>query len=317
MKNVFLMITLCFLVGCVTLSRRSDTDKTKTEADEKAAEIQQQKDLLNSNNSKKLNQIGVIAKGTHHALDKITGSTNEVDVAKQLNDRVASLAGNPEIKDVKRIQQIVDDLISEVKKERDKGTSELSKLDREIQYIQSERDKIKMELEKKTKSFEEFAYKIAGENDENKAIANDMNKWFGLGAIVYGVKKFVSTLILTLVIGTVVFLLLKMLSRTNPIAGAIFGLFEMAGSFVLFLVKSVTPKSFEFSKFVNKEHHDKYKSALDKIVDTIESMKEQNKVLDDDKKYKLDDVLVQLEKVMDNSDKSAVAECLKELKWKI
>ena len=57
MKNIFLMISLCFLVGCVTLSRRSDTDKTKTEADEKAAEIQQQKDLLNSNNSKKLNQI--------------------------------------------------------------------------------------------------------------------------------------------------------------------------------------------------------------------------------------------------------------------
>ena len=317
MKNIFLMISLCFLVGCISWTKSSDADKTQKELNEKSAEVQKQRDLLNLNNSKKLDQIGVIAKGTHHALDKVPTPTKEVDVAKQLNDRVASLAGNPEIKDVKRIQQIVDDLISEVKKEREKGAVELSKLDKEIQYIQSDRDKIKLELTKKTKAFEEFSHKIADENDENSAAVNEMNKWFGLGAVVYGVKKFISTLILTLVIGAAVFLLLKILSHTNPIAGAIFSLFEMVGSFVLFIVKSITPKSFEFSKFVNKEHHDKYKNVLDKIVDTVESMKEQNKVLSDDKKYKLEDVLVKLEKVMDDEDKSAIADCLKELKWKI
>ena len=43
------------------------------------------------------------------------------------------------------------------------------------------------------------------------------------------------------------FFVLKIASTTNPIAAAIFKLFEFAGSSILFLVKSITPKSFNIS----------------------------------------------------------------------
>lgn len=314
--RLFLVTTLFFSFGCANLFKSSNTP-SKDKIDDKAAEIQIKKEELSTNNNKKLNQIGVLAVGTHHALDKEKDPSKEVEVAKELNDRVMSLAGSPDINDVKRIQKIVDDLISAVKVEREKGRYELNKLDKEIQYIQTEREKIKNQLAKKSKEFEDLSSKIAIENDENKGKIEELDKWFGLGAVFYGIKKFISSLLIAILIFCIVFFVLKIASATNPIAAAIFKLFEFAGSSILFLVKSITPKSFNISNYVDKQYHDKYKSALDKIVDTIQDMKNKNEALPEDKKYKLEDLFENLSKVMDEEDKESIKECLKELKWKI
>jgi hemerythrin-like domain-containing protein len=313
---LFLVTTVLYTTGCMSLFKNPNSNSSD-KIDNKVAEIQVKKEELATNNGKKLSQIGILAVGTHHALDKEKDPSKEVEVAKELNDRVMSLAGSPDIKDVKRIQKIVDDLISAVKVEREKGRSELNKLDKEIQYIQSEREKIKTELAKKSKEFEDLSSKIANENDENKGKVEEIDKWFGLGAIFYGVKKFVTSLLVGILIFCIIFFVLKLAASTNPIAAAIFKIFEFIGSAVLCLVKSVTPKSFNMSNFVDKQHHDKYKSVLDKIVDTIQDMRNKNETLTDDKKYKLDDLFENLSKVMDKEDKDAVEECLKELKWRI
>ena len=130
-------------------------------------------------------------------------------------------------------------------------------------------------------------------------------------------RKFVTSLLVGILIFCIVFFVLKLAAATNPIAAAIFRIFEFAGSSILFLVKSITPKSFNISNYVDKQFHDKYKSALDKIVDTIQDMKNKNEVLPEDKKYKLEDLFENLSKVMDEEDKESIKECLKELKWKI
>jgi len=311
--RLFLVTTLFFSVGCANLFKSSNTP-SKDKIDDKAVEIQTKKEELSTNNNKKLNQIGVLAVGTHHALDKEKDPSKEVEVAKELNDRVMSLAGSPDINDVKRIQKIVDDLISAVKVEREKGRYELNKLDKEIQYIQTEREKIKNELAKKSKEFEDLSSKIAIENDENKGKVEELDKWFGLGAVFYGIKKFISSLLIAILIFCIVFFVLKIASATNPIAAAIFKLFEFGGSMILSLVKSITPNSFSMSNFIEKEFHDRYKSALNKIVYTIQDMKDKNKILSDDKKYKLEDLFENLSKTMDGEDKDVVDECIKKLK---
>jgi len=316
-KNICFILALCFLTSCVSPFGKKPNTDSADKLDKKTEEMQKKKDAMGVNNEKKLDQIGVLAKGTHYALDKEPTQSKELDVAKQLNERVVSLAGNPDIKDVKRIQLIVDELISEVKKEREKGLADLDKLDKELQFVQTERDKLQLDLNKKSQEFENLSLGIAEENDVAQDNLDEMNKWFGLGAVWYGVKKFLFSITVISVILLILFLVLKMAAASNPIAGAIFGVFETLVGFVLRAIKSITPNSFSVAKFVPQSNYDKYKNALNKIVDTFEDMKEKNKVLPDYKKYKLEDILVNLEKVMDDEDKKAVEECLKELKWKI
>jgi len=317
-KLIYVMLSLSLITaGCSMFGSKKPKVESRDKLDKKMEEVQQKKDAISSNDKKKLTQIGIVAKGTQHALDKVEEPKKEVNVAKQLNDRVISLANNPEIKDVIRIQKIVDDLISEVKKEREKGASDLAKLDNELQYVQSERNALQSSLDKKAKQFEDLSFGIAAKNDENSAIVGDMNKWFGLGAIFYGIKRMIFSILIIGGILALLFFILKIASASNPIAATVFSLFEMAGSWVLKGVKMITPNSFGVAKFIPETVHLKYKSALDKIIDTLESLKEKNKVLDGDKKYKLEDLLVELDKKLDTQDKIAIDECLKELKWKI
>lgn len=319
MKRLLLLLLATQLIcstGCDTLFKNSKTD-SRDKIDVKSAEIQRKKEELSANANKTLNQIGIFAAGTHHALDKEKEPSKQVDVAKELNDRVISLAGTPDIESVKKIQKIVDDLISAVKDEREKGRRELNKLDKEIQYIQTEKENIKNELAKKSKEFQDLSAKIAIENDEHKGKIDEIDKWFGLGAIFYGVKKFFTSLLVGILIFCIIFFVLKIAASTNPIAAAVFKIFEFVGSGILTLVKSITPRSFSMSNFVDKQHHDKYKSALDKIVDTIQDMKNKNEVLPEDKKYKLEDLFENLSKSMNDEDKESIKECLKEMKWRI
>jgi len=313
---LFLIVTVFCFTGCISLFKRSTTESADR-LNDKANEMQSKKDALSVNNDKKLNQIGILAAGTHHALDQEKDPSKEVQVAKELNERVVSIAGNPEINDLKRIQKIVDDLISAVKIEREKGRAELNKLDKEIQYLQSERSKLKSQLDKTSKEYQALSSEIAEKNDENTQKVNELDKWFGLGAIFYGVKKFITSLLVGILIFAVMFFILKLAAMSNPIAAFIFKIFEFIGSSILFLIKSITPKSFTMSNFVDKQHYDKYKVTLDKIVDTIQDMKNKNKMLSDDKKYTLEDLFENLSKVLDEKDKDAVKECLKEMNWKI
>lgn len=317
---------MMFFIGLLVLSTScghvrdligDSTSKSEDKLDKKKIELQLKKDELAKNNEVKLKQIGTLSKGVDHALNIETNKSKPIDVAKDLNDRVASLASNPDVKDVNRIKKIVDELISEVEKERKVGEAELIKLDKELQYAQSERDLIKSAYEKKSLEYVAISEKIAEDNDKNEAVIGEMDKWFGLGAVWYGVKKFLISAVWILSIGTILFLVLRVLSQTNPIAAGIFGLFEMAGSSILQLVKVVMPNSFGYAKFVDKGTSEKYRGALDKIVDTLQLLKEQDRLAPDDKKVTLEMVFDELDKKLDDSEKRSVSERLQSMNWKI
>lgn len=88
---LFLVVTSLCSTGCVSLFKNSNSD-SRDKIDDKVAEIQNKKEELAVNNGKKLSQIGVLAVGTHYALDKENDPSKEIEVARELNDRIMSLS---------------------------------------------------------------------------------------------------------------------------------------------------------------------------------------------------------------------------------
>jgi len=252
-RIVGLMLASLLFVSCGTLDIfKSSPNKSQDKLDRKSDEISQQERSLAKNNEIKLKQIGTVSKGVEHALDKEPEPSKNVDVAKELNIRVQSLASNPDVKDVVRIREIVDKLVSEVEKERLQGRTELKKLDNELQYSQTQRVLLQNELNKKMLEFKNLSDNIAEQNDKNEQTVDEMNKWFGLGAVFYGIKRFLVSSMIIIAVAAILFLILRVLATTNPIAGAIFSVFEMGVSTILKGVKTLAPGSFQFAKFVDK-----------------------------------------------------------------
>ena len=313
--NYILLATTIMFVGCSTFGISGPKTASRDKLSYKLEQIQDGKDKSAENDDRRLDQIGVLARGSDFAMDKLTTSDIRVDVARQLNDRVMSLANNPNVGDVIRIKQIVEDLISSVDAERANGQKELSRLDEELKTIQKDKIKLELALGKKSKEFEDLSLGIAKKTDDSAAVIDGMNKWFGLGAVYYGFKKFLTSSLLILVVCVVLFLILKVASATNPIAAAIFHIFNVIGSGILYVVKLIVPKSFSVANFIPSQTYNFYKGALNKIVDTFEKLKRENLLLPPEKQHKLEDISLELSKVMDESDKKAIDECLKELKW--
>jgi len=315
---MFLIGLLSLTVSCGTVRDLfKSSSNSEDKLDKKKVELQVEKDKLAKNNETKLKQIGTVSKGIDHALNIETNRSKPIDVAKELNERVMSLAGTPDVQDVVRMKKIVDELVSEVIKERKAGEAELARLDRELQFSQSSRDVIKQAYDKKSAEYAILSEKIAQESDKNEAIVGEMDKWFGLGAIIYGGKKFLMSTLTIILVGSILFLVLRVLAQSNPIAAAAFSVFERVGAGALHLIKATLPNSFGHAKFVEQGPAEQYRSTLDKIVDTIQSLKEKNAVLPDDKKIVLSAIFDEFDRKLDVVDKKVVDERLKALGWKI
>lgn len=312
---MLLSVVLLLSTGCMGMFKQSVKSQEKLE--QKTEQIEQKKTELANNNEVKLKEIGVVSTGVKYALSKETNASRTVSVATDLNDRVISLAGNPDIKDVVRIKRIVDELVSEVESERKIGIVEKNRLDLELQTTQSQREALQKSFDKQNEDYKKLSEHIAELSDKNAAVVNSMDSWFGLGAVFYGLKKFFFSFVTVLVIGSILFLILRILSQTNHFAATVFSVFEHAGSSILHLIKAVIPKSFDFASFVPKETSETYRESLDKIVDTLQTLKERNLLAADDKKVKLDDVFVELDKKLDSDEKSTVTDRLRSMGWKI
>jgi len=81
------------------------------------------------------------------------------------------------------------------------------------------------------------------------------------------------------------------------------------------LLKALVPKAFEMCNFVSSTSRDKYKGALVKVVDAIQTLREK-KEQGSEKSYTLEDVLACLDREMNDGDKALINEILIEQKWK-
>jgi hypothetical protein len=309
------VLSLSFLLlmsGCTTWWQKKNESTNKVDVVKQ--EVQKAKDALNENSKDKVKEIQSTASGVDYALSKVTNAQPAVVVAKELNDRTVSLVGVPNVDEMNKMKQMVDSLTSAVKEEQIRGRKMLSDKDKEINQIQEERDQLKQDLQDKNKALQKTAEDVAKKSDEYKETIDTVNSFFGLGGIIYGVKRFVTTCLIFILVFGLIFLILRILSNTNPIAKAAFMVFDMIGGVVIHAVKSMMPNSLSVAKIVDQSHLDTYKNTLSKIVDSIQDLKSKTEV--SNKAYTLDELLDLLSKNMNDVDKNVIDEIKKDLRWK-
>lgn len=310
---------ICFIVlfigGCAGFTAISSNASQK-KLDKAQSKIDAVHAQLDKNNAEKAYAASTFAVGTAHALDKVTNPPVEVKIAKDMNDRVLSILGNPYLDDQNKIKQIVDELSSQVEKVKTQGLKDLAKKDAEVADLQIQRDDLKVKIKQKVDEFNALANSIAEKNDANQAVVDKCNSFFGLGAVFYGLKRFITSCLMFLLIGAILFLAIKILSNVYPPVASAMGVFNMVMSVVLHTIKSITPGAFKISGFIPESHSDEYKNVLLKTVDTIETMKSHEKLLaNSNKSYSFDDFVVELDKYYGDRDKRIYDNIKHDLRW--
>jgi len=87
----------------------------------------------------------------------------------------------------------------------------------------------------------------------------------------------------------------------------------MIGGMILQTIRSLAPGSLKSANLVTHDEHNYYKDTLYKIIDTVQEVKQNGKVLNKDLLIK--DLFDKLDRNLSDSDKELIAEVKKELKW--
>lgn len=312
MKNKFCFIFAIWLLlsGCASWGGK---DKNQRNINDKKNNVQDAKDALNENSKEKMKQVQSLSYGVGYALKKAPTNNVPVNIANELNERIVSLSGSPNMEEVNKMKVMVDKLTSKIIEEQKLGRELLKKKDEEITAIQKERDILKEELDSKQDELSAAATKMSQQADETKSKLDAMNGFFGLGAIFYGIKRFITSCLIFILVFSIIFLVLRILAATNPIAAAFFSIFNMIGGMLLQAIKSLAPGSLKSANLVTNDEHNYYKDTLYKIVDNVQEVKQNGKVLNKDLLIK--DLFDKLDRNLSDHDKDLIARVKKELKW--
>lgn len=302
---------ILILSGCAIFS--GSKNKNQNKIDKKLDVIEKTETNIGKNQEIRNRNIQSMSFGVDAALTHIVTTNAAVNLARELNLRVMNLAGTPNFVEYMQVRTMVSNLLSQVESTRLDGEKALAKRDEEIFSLQSERDGLKTQLEKQQKELGATADLIAKNADVNQGKIDDMNRFFGLGAVFYGIKRFVLSSLTMIIVFSIIFLILRVLSNTNPIAKAAFSIFELIGSMGLKLIKGLSPGAFKMENFVSGAEHAPFKNVVYKIVDSLEEMKSHGNIKDE--KYTLDDILTKFSKSFDDSEKKLIKLCKEELKW--
>lgn len=318
MKKLSYIITILLsfiLVSCATVGPTPQVNTNQSAMAKEEKKVDKTLDQIDKNETNKKSQTSTLAQGIQHSLNQVTNPPIQVETAKSLNERVVSIVGSPNVDEMKRIKATVDLLNSAVEEERKKGQELLNKRDEIIIKLQKENEELNQKYDDQMWEMTDKAKELAKEADANKATLNTMSGMFGLNAVWWGLKRFFFSALTGILIFFVIFLLLRVLSTVNPIAGAAFSIFNMIGSTVLSLIKGLTPHAFDMANFASKDTVDEFKSPLVKIIDIIQELKEKQKD-SPDKIYPLKELLDKFDKEFDSHEKELINDILKDLKWK-
>ena len=316
--NGFIAALLLILtISCASLVSKNQGvfgKASQKQADQKAR-VENIEKSIGKNDQEKLTGIGAWAEGTDYALKKVPDPSKEVEVAKTVNDRVKALANKPNFDEVKEVQAIIDQLLSDFKAEQDKGKKALANKDDQIYSLNLQMRVLQEEKDGEITKYMRIAEANALKTDQYKATLNEMDSFFGFGAIWYGLKKLIVRGAWILGIGSVLYLILRALSVTNPAVRAVFGIFEQIFAGVIKVIQGIAPRAVQFAGHVSAKLFEGYKGTLTKLVDAIELVKERENATGGAKKYTIDELLVEVSKSMDQEDKDRIAIAKKELKW--
>ena len=313
-KNIILIIiSILVLHGCGTIVSRNETGSL-TKINKKLNTITSVEKKVHQNETNKFNLISSFSYGIKYSLDNINTEDDyesAVYTSKLLNNRILSISGYPNINDIKSMEELVDKLKSDMLTQQAEGIAKLEQKDKEIMSLINEKELLIKELEKANNNLSDTALKISSENDKNKVVINEINSYYGLGAVYYGFKRFLTTCFVTILCVIIGYVVLRILATLNPIASAIFSVIESVFSYGIRFIKLLAPNSTKISGLSSTIEVNKYKNTLSKVVDSIQ-VSVQNKEECD---VTLCDIKTELSKNMNSDDKIVINEIKNELKW--
>ena len=315
MKKVFLplilAISLIVLTSCSVFTPRGKTGRVEEKNRARIVSVEGQ---INANIAEKIETIAGLAYGTDYALNKINIPSKEVTVAKDLNQRVVSLAGSPTVEKMKEMQETIDKLVSTLAIEREMGKRQMDQKDLEIVSLQSETKLLAAAKESEIRRYMLAAQIAAATADAYKSELAEYQGWFGLKAVFKGLWQFIKSAMWMLGIGSILFLILRMVSMSNPIAASIFSIFNMMGSWLVNIIKVILPKAVEMAGHTANHVFDAYKSTMWKLVDGIQLIKD--RAAAKGQQPNLNEVLDEVAKSMNSDEKAIIDEIKKALNWK-
>lgn len=288
------------------------------------ASINDTEEDIAGKNVERLKHIGAWAEGQSAVLNKTaetvskvtdaqsTNLTKEVTVAKEVNERIKVLSEKPDFNEVKEILLLVDNLLTTQEAE---GRKQLAQKDKEIISLNKSIQNLNIDKEAQIDKAIALAEKDAQKADQYKATLAEMDSFFGVGAIWYGVKKLVTRVFLFLSIGGVLFLILRLLAMSNPIAGSIFSIVDTVFSWFIHLIKGLAPRAAQVAGLVEQRTFVDYKNTLKDIIDVVQLMKDRQ-TTNPNVPVTLDSLLTELNGVLDEDDKNRINGIKKELNWK-
>ena len=311
---IFIILVFLF-TGCFSTIKPSKQidDNQKIIAKEEKKVDNTLVEIEKNDKGKKIQTSG-LSIGIQHSLNQVTNAPVQVDTALKLNERVISIVGSPHIDETKRIKATVDLLNSALVEERKKGEELLTQRDELINKLQKEKSELNQKYDDQLWQLTDKAKEVAKEADQNKAVLDSMSGMFGLNAVFWGLKKFIVSALTAILVFVVVFVLLRLLATVHPAAAAAFSIFNMLGSAIISILKTLTPKAFEMCDFATKDKVNEFKSPLVKIVDVIQELKVKQKE-SPDRVYPLNELLKRFEKEMDSDEKDLIDNILREQKW--
>ena len=311
-KNVvigILILSIFVITGCSTIkSVFGKSSKAEAKQQDKITTVEKKQ---NQNLQDLMNQVAIFASGTDYALDKTTNKEPIVVVAQDINKRVISMSGKPNINAEKEMWKTVDQLTSDLVKEKEKGKLSLDKKDKEISNLQTTTDELNNEFTKEIDKYKKISEANAGKVDSLNRQLDKYKGWFGLSAVWMGIKQLISTGMWFLIGGCAIFLVLRIFAASNPIAGAIFSIFNVIGCYFIKGLNYIVPRAVEFSGNIATSAYTTSQTLLTKIVDSVQYIKNIEKTTNKDITVK--ELLVELDKTMDKSEKDIIDKLKKDL----
>jgi hypothetical protein len=313
MKKMFLPLILSVglifsTTGCSIFTSKGKSAKTEEKGRAKIANVETQ---ISANTAERIEQVATFAYGTEYALNKVSDPPKEVTFAKDMNQRVISLAGSPAVDKMKEMQATIDKLTSTLITEQNAGKKMLASKDKEIISLQNETKALKLEKDAEIQKYMLAAQTAAATADAYKGELAEYQKWMGLGGVVKGLWQFIKSMAWILGIGSILFLILRFASLSNPFAASIFAIFSRIGSWCINIIEVIVPQALDKAGQISKNIYNKSALLLKKIIDNIQNIKEIEKRTGKD--ITLRELMVELDKSLDVAEKEMVSQIKKEM----
>lgn len=315
LRKCFLPVLMCLflviLTSCAIFTQKGKSSKIEEKGRARIVNVEHE---IASNVSEKLEAIAGLAYGTEYSLGKINDPPREVTVARDMNKRIVALAGTPTLEAMKEMQETIDKLTSMLALERDEGAKRMEEKDSQINLLQSRAKALEVAKNAEIQKYMVVAQEAAANADAYKSALDDYKGWFGLKAVGKGLWQFLKSSMWILGIGSILFIILRIASFSNPIAASIFSIFTTIASWVINIITTLVPKAVEAAGNTSNAIFNVYKSTLWKVVDGIQSV--QDRAKSSGKTPDVNEVLDEVAKSMNSNEKAIVDEIKKSLNWK-